>query len=279
MQKILFPTDFSSPADNAFIYALKIAKKLGAKIYTLHVYQRPDISKVQLPDNLKEVYDNIEFEEFENYRDKIPHLHKIAEANDLTGIPMANIMEEGEVEETILKVAKQEKIDLIVLGTKGASGLREIFIGSTAGEILENAHCMVLAVPEKALFDGVIDNIAITTEYKEPEELVALNKVVDFAKLFDANVYCVNVDLAHTADLDRKMEKWQQKFSGNGKVQFRVLGGTDIQESLSQFINEEKIDILAMLTRRRNFFQELFHYSMVKKMAYHLSTPVMGIRG
>ena len=277
MQKILFPTDFSSTADNAFIYALKIAKKLGARIYTLHVYQRPDISGVKLPHTLREVYNSIELEEFENYRDNVPHLHEIAKANGLTDVPIENIMEEGETLPTILKVAKREEIDLIVMGTKGASGLREIFIGSTAAEVLENAECLVLAVPENAVFDGMIDNIAITTEYK-PEELIALKRVVEFAGIFGANVYCVNVDLAHTADLDHKMDHWKEQYPGNGKVQFRVLDGTDIQEGLSKFINEEKIDILAMLTRKRNFFQELFHYSMVKKMAYHLNTPIMAIR-
>ena len=69
MKKILYPTDFSPTAENAYIFALQIADHLGASIITLHAFNRPDVSNFNLPDMLKEVYDSIDLDAFENYED------------------------------------------------------------------------------------------------------------------------------------------------------------------------------------------------------------------
>ena len=62
MKKILYPTDFSPTAENAFIFALQIADHLGASIITLHAFDRPDISNFNLPETLRDVYDTIDLD-------------------------------------------------------------------------------------------------------------------------------------------------------------------------------------------------------------------------
>ncbi|MCB0619159.1 MAG: universal stress protein [Saprospiraceae bacterium] len=277
MKKILFPTDFSAAAENAFVYALKVADKLGATITTLHVYQLPDIHAAHLPNTLREVYESIDLEEFENFRDSIPALRRIAEENDLGHVPINNALVKGPTLLTILRKAEEYGSDLIIMGTKGTTGLRNLFFGSIAGEVLENANCPVLAVPQEARFDGRIDRIAITTEFAE-EEKKALRHVLEFAKLFDAQVYCVNVDTAHTHFYTKRMETFRQDFAGVPKLHFEVLEGNFLKEELSIFLDEQAIDLVAMLTHKRNFLQELFHYSQTKSMAYQGKTPVLSIQ-
>jgi len=277
MKKILFPTDFSDAANHAFIYALQVAKKLGAQIITLHVYQLPDIKALHLPVTLKEVYDSLKVEVFENYRDEVPFLRKIAEENGYGDVPMTHSLEEGESIPGILKAAQSTGADMIVMGTKGAGWLKEIFIGSVAGEVLENAPCPVLAVPIEATFDGTINKIAVTTDFTE-EDCKTLNKVLEWAQQFDAVVYCVHVDTSHTEGIVRNMEKFKEKMGITHGIEYVVLNEFDLEKSISQFIESHQIDILAMLTHKRSFFEELFNYSHAKAMSYHTNIPILSIQ-
>ncbi len=277
MKKILFPTDFSNAANQAFIYALKIAQKLQAEVVTLHVYQKPDVSALHLPDVLKEVYDSLDLEAFENYRDEIPFLRKIAETHNLSGIRISNILEIGETIPTILKTAAAINADMIVMGTKGAGWLKEIFMGSTAAEVLENAGCPVLAVPEDASFDGSIDKIAVTSNYTGEDQKTLL-KVLDWAVLFDATVYCVHVDSSHTESITRRMENFKQTTGASDRVKYVVLNEFEMEKAIIHFVENERIDILAMLTHKRSFFAELFNYSHAKAMSYHTKVPILSIQ-
>lgn len=274
MKRILFPTDFSSAANQAFIYALQFAQHIEASIITLHVFNRPDVKGAHMAISLEELFQDMDLSVFENYRDAIPSLNKIAEENGLENLDIKHVLEEGAVVETILEVAKRDAVDMIVMGTTGASGLKRFLLGSVAAEVLENADCPVLAVPEKAVFDGHLNRIAFTTSY-QPEERKALDRVFAFAKVFNASLYCINVDVAHTESLTKSMETFKNAVAKTNNISFKVLEGTDIQESISRFLQENAIDILAMVTHKRNFLQELFQYSKTKAMTYHTNTPVL----
>ncbi|MCB0643618.1 MAG: universal stress protein [Phaeodactylibacter sp.] len=277
MKKILFPTDFSEAANHAFVYALNVAKRMGASITTLHTYQLPDINAVNLPHTLQEVYDSIDLEEFENYRDSVPALHRIATDNGLDQVPIEHVMEKGTTVPTILQTANAVGADMIIMGTTGASGLKEIFLGSVAGEVLEKANCTVLTIPHKAVFDGKIDKIALTTEFKD-EEVKALRRVLDFAELFGGEVHCINVDTSHTHFYTKGMEKLKAEFSDRKNIHFEVLEGEFIMDAVVQYLEDHQIDILAMVTHKRNFFQELFKFSMTKSMSYHSNIPILSIQ-
>jgi nucleotide-binding universal stress UspA family protein len=277
MKKILFLTDFSATAKNAYIYALNLANATGAEITTLHVYSMPDIRNVNLPESLKEVYESIELNAFENYKDSIPVLHKIAETNDLSHVNCVHVMIEGEPISAICEFAQKEHYDMLIMGTKGASGLREIFLGSVAAKILDKATIKVMAIPEDASFDGAIDNIVFTTEY-HTKEIVAFNEVVSFAKLLDSFIHCVHFDLSHTDRITNEMETWKKQVDNTySKVQFRSLDSNDMEKTLTEYCTSHNIDVVIMLTHKRSFFQRLFKYSITKKMFYHLKIPILSI--
>ena len=213
MKKILFPTDFSPAADHAFIYALKLAKQMNADITTLHCYELPALKGSHLPRTIREVYDSICMEEFENYRDNVPHLHEIAEKAGLGTVPINHVMQEGEAIFNIVRHAKREEVDLIVMGTTGASGMKKVFLGSIASEVMENAPCPVLAIPKQAQFDGEIDHVAFATQYKN-EEVKALQWLSNWPAIKGAYIHCVHVDLLHIEELVHKMETFSHHFKG-----------------------------------------------------------------
>ena len=279
MPRILFPTDFSDAANNAFIYALRVADTLNADLLAVHVYHVPVIKKASLPHTLLEFYEHIESEEFKDFQDNLPILHEIADSDNRSHVPLRSVLVKSEdAVRAIVRTAESENADMIIMGTKGATGLREIFIGSVAGEVMENANIPVLAVPEGARFDGKIDSIAVTTDFQE-EEVAAIRQVVDFASKFEASVSCVNVDLAHTESFLNRTQAFEEKLDINYPgFEISILEGTSIRAAVSSFMEEKDIDILAMVTHRRNFFQELFRFSRAKEMAYHLNTPILSIQ-
>ncbi|MCB0583191.1 MAG: universal stress protein [Phaeodactylibacter sp.] len=278
MKNILFPTDLSPAAEKAFIYALHFADKVGAMLTTLHVYIKPEVKGGKLPHTLSEFYASYDLEHFQNYKDAIPPLRDIQEANGFSHVKVVHLLKGGgKVLPTILQTAKEEDADMIIMGTTGARGLREIFLGSNAGEVLENADCPVIAVPEKSEFDGRIDQIAFTTTYKD-EERKALEKVIAITAPFRPEIHCINVDLSHTESITHQMDAFRASFKGQDNLQFHVLEGNDIKEAIFDFLEKNDIDILAMVTHKRNFLEELFNYSRTKTMSYHARTPVFSIQ-
>ena len=276
MKKILFPTDFSPAADHAFIYALKLAKQIDAEITTLHCYELPALKGSHLPRTMREVYDSMNLEEFENYRDNVPHLRKIAEEAGLESVNISHIMQEGEAIYNIVRTARNEKVDLIVMGTTGASGLKKIFLGSVAAEVMENAPCPVLAIPKKAMFDGEIDRIAFATDYKE-EEIKALHWLANWPAIKGADIHCVHIDLQHLEGLARRMVTFSKNFTEYRHLRFDVVDHTHFEKAITEFLDAKQIDMLAMVIHHRNFFKELFGYSHTKALAYHLTTPILAI--
>ncbi len=276
MKKILFPTDFSPAADHAFIYALQVAAAIDAAVLVVHIYELPNLKK-NLPNTIRELYESIEKEAYQEFQDNLPHLDAIAAHHQLSHIPVSYSLKEGDTLETIDRIARQEKIDFIIMGTKGASGLKEVFIGSVAAEIMENAPCPVMAIPEEAVFDGKLDHIAFTTDFKE-EDTAALKNLLHFASTFSAKVYCINVDISHTEFYLKRMDQVRADFAGTTNLECRMLKGSSIEAAVTDFMEEAHIDILAMVTQKRNFIQELFHYSQTKQMAYHSKVPVLALQ-
>lgn len=277
MKKILFPTDFSEAAENAFLYALRVADKSGAEIVTFHSYRQPDLSRSPLPNTVSEVYDSINLEEFENYRDNVPRLNEIAEEQGLTKVKVSHVLEDGDTIASILRFAKKENPDLIIMGTTGASGLKEVFIGSVAGEIMENAPCPVLAVPIEAKFDGRMNRIGFTTEFKS-EEKAALEYLNNWSRPFFADIHCIHVDINNVESLSHRMDNLKADFLDKRNIQFEVLEGENLEHTIADYLFENKIDLLAMVIHKRTFFQELFSYSQTKKMAYHFSVPILALQ-
>lgn len=278
MKHILFPTDFTEISDNAFVYALNLAAKTGATITALHTYALPKIKgAANLPRTMQEVYESIKVEEFKSFQDKIPHLTKIAAEQGLTEVPVQHVIKSGELVRTIILNARDLEADLIVMGTSGSSGFKEILVGSNAGEVLENAYCPVLVVPEDAKFDGQFDRIAVTTSFKE-EEKEALKWVLDFASDFGAEVTCVHVDVAHTEEFNHRMDQWSADFKDYPMLKFEVINGNDLLTTLTNYLEEKEMDLLTMLTHRRSFWEEIFIYSKTKKMVYYANTPILALQ-
>src|ERR1700687_4975889 len=136
LKNILFATDFSSAANAAAPFAMQLAKNYGAKVYGLHVSLFDDYTSAA-PEAWAMMAEARERQAQESAR----HLNE-----QLAGIEHEVLLSEGNIWEVVSEVIKQKEIDLIVLGTRGRTGLGKALLGSVAEQILRQAPCPVLTV-------------------------------------------------------------------------------------------------------------------------------------
>jgi nucleotide-binding universal stress UspA family protein len=274
MKKILFPTDFSKVANNAFVHALGLAKLVHGELILLHTYELPIIDNQFAPQNYKEVFDSLELANFDRFKDEIPKLRDIAAAHNFEHIKMSHMLMDGDLIYNVKEIIKNDKIDFVVMGTSGASGWKEMFLGTNTGEAIANLSVPVLSIPESAKF-AKIETIGFTTRFREKDK-AALSNVIQIAKSAGAMVKCLYVETKESDNTEATYKDWEDHFKTE-PVQFYIIPSDKINQTIEEFIVHQNIDVLAMLTYKRNFFQWLFTTSLTEKMSYHCNIPILAL--
>lgn len=274
MKKILFPTDFSDVSNNAFIYALKLADSINAAIITMHVYQLPQANYINVAEYLHEIYDVTELSNFENYKDEVPILRRIAEENNLEHVKISHALILGNLIHEIQKITQQEHIDFVVMGTKGATGLKETFLGTVATKVMNDVKAVILAIPERCKYQP-IKKILFITQYK-PEDINSFMKVMAFANIFQSHTDCLRVVSPNHDDKHDNMKDWNTLIEKHD-ITFHTIKGDDVEGIILNFIELHKTNMIAMHVYRRNFFEKLFQTSLSKKLAFHIDIPILAI--
>jgi len=142
LEKILMPTDFSSSSENAMRYAVSFAKEYDAELVVLHVIHEPH--------RLRRVTTTLPGEEIDKIiADEIGVVKKAMEqfVKDFSeGVNVKTLIKTGIAVVEIVESAKEENVDMIVIGTHGQTGTRHALIGSVAERVVRNAHCPVFTV-------------------------------------------------------------------------------------------------------------------------------------
>jgi nucleotide-binding universal stress UspA family protein len=274
MKKILFPTDFSDVSKNAFIYALQLADSINAEIITLHVYQLPQANYINISKYLHEVYDVTELSNFENYKDEVPVLRSIAEKNNLEHIKISHVLILGNLIHEIQKMTKEATIDFVVMGTKGATGLKETFLGTVATKVMNDVKTAVLAIPEHCQYQP-IKRILFVTQFRT-EDIGALKRVMVLAKFFKAHIDCLRVQTSDHESKNGNKEDWNEMIK-NQDILLHSIMGQDVEGIILNFIGLHKISMIAMHVYHKNFFEKLFQISLSKKLAFHVNVPILAI--
>ena len=274
MTKILFPTDFSNVANNAFVHALGLAKLVHGELILLHTYELPIIDSQFGLQNYKEIYDTIELSNLDRFKDELPKLRKIAEENGFESIKMSHILADGDLLHNIKEAVKKENIDYVVMGTSGASGWMEKLFGTNTGEAITSLKVPVFSIPEGAKYSK-IDTIGFTTRFREKDK-VALQNVIKIAKAAKAVVKCLYVETNESDNCAAVYQEWETLFKDE-PVQFFIIPSEYARETIEDFITSQEIDVLTMISYKRNFFQWLFTSSFTEKMATSSTIPILAL--
>lgn len=274
MKKILFPTDFSKASLNAFSYALRFAAKINAEIITLHVYELPPDVPLENYDLLLDTYEVSELNEFENYRSEVPKLRKIAEKLELGQVALSHVLQQGDPVVEILNAIKQDKPDFVIMGTRGASGLKEVFLGTIAERVINESKVPVLAIPENAKYKGIKKILFVAELHKLEMDMLA--QVCDLADTFNASTEVLQVKPREEEDDAKVLAKWKDRFK-NQKTHFTIIHSNASEDIIGDFIEMHHIDISVLFTHHKDLWQQLFLYSLSRNLAYHTTIPFLSI--
>lgn len=272
MRKILFPTDFSKAANNAFIYALNLAKELEAEIFVLHTYIQPVLSATHAgqPELVPEIYENFELQQFENFKTHSNRLRELASEQALTDINLTFLFHEGTVISNVDHVVAKEKIQLIVMGTNRADGIIDKIFGSNTLSVLRGVKIPVLSVPLEASYRG-IKEIIFTTMFREKDEK-PLSEILKIAACFDIKVKCLHVHKDKNLDIIALASRWEKMFNQKNLEFIFLEYEESIENSINKYIDSNRVDLLCLVKRNRNLLERLFTSSMSNKLRMHTNT-------
>ncbi len=275
MKKILVPTDFSANADKALNYAVSLAGFTNAEVHLLHAAQVTD-SSATFPVNPQ-------YAAFAgNNEEAVKKL--AAAAENFPGHKIHTHVYAGFVLESILKATTDLGADLVVMGTLGDSGIREKLFGSITASVIGRSAVPVLAIPLMADWNDPKKILFAINEFdKDPAGIEILVQIADaLGAEIDLAVF-TDTDTADAADYienAKGITAYERRLNDHfpGKdIKAERLYGSKFQDALDDHIEKNGIDIIAMVTHKRNLLEKLFRRSMTSKISYHTDIPLLAM--
>ena len=280
MKTILIPTDFSPNADHAAVYAFELGKHMKAGLKLCNAIMVPAAARMSpqvawpLMDltTLKKDADH----ELKKLSKKLQKPAKDAGASPQEYPPLEVLAEVGTVPEVIKMLAEKEEINLVVMGTSGASGLNKLFLGSTSRDLIASATLPVLLIPPGTDFKP-LKRIAFATDLTEGD-LALIHSLALFARPFNAEILIVHISKDEPEADQKKIDDFLNEVTCKAhyhKIYYRHVKDMGIDEGLTWLNDHVDIDMLAMVHRKHSFIKRLFEGSHTQRMAVHAKLPLL----
>lgn len=272
MKRILVPVDFSKEAENAARVAARIAKKTGSELYLLHM--------LELPTNTIDPtgYTQIIAEPQAIYFMKLAHerFEKFKSLPFFKGIKLIESVQFHYAFAGIISESKKNEIDLIVMGSQGASGLQEMFIGSNTEKVVRNSEIPVLVIKEETA-DGIGGKMVFASDFAD-ECKKTFQKIIDFANLFDSEIHFLYVNTIHnfntTKIIEERIENFLKDFEIKKFTQ-NIYNDISIESGILNFSRQIDANLIALNTHGRSGLSQLFNGSIGQELTNHALRPVI----
>jgi nucleotide-binding universal stress UspA family protein len=274
MKNILLPTDFSKNSINAIYYALEFLKDKKCQFYILNVQKASsfitdDMMVVNssttiyktLINAAKKSIDNIITTLKEEFYNKNHQFHAIVDYDNFV--------------DAINQVCDKHEIDLIIMGTKGASGLEKVLFGSNTVRVMQRCHTPALAIPDKYKFNKINHVAFATTNSKrfQKEELEILNKIITTN---NASLQILHLaDQNHLAyDAYDNIDFFATNFS-DAEHEYIDTPSNEMFSVVSDYIHKNGVNMLAIMNKKHSFLERLFKTYAVERYAFKIDIPLL----
>ncbi len=276
MVHILLPTDFSENASQAIHYAVQLFENDDCTFHLLNTFTPiayniatfangystmmiEEVTRKNAENGLLEIEKNLK----KKYRNPKHKFKRLASFNLLV----------NEIE----TVVKERGIDLIVMGTKGATGAKEVFLGTNTMYTIKKVNCPVIAVPEEFNYKTPKE-ILFPTDFKFSIDNIYLKLLKSICTNHDARLNILNIYFGEplNASQEATKEKLEEFFKDNAH-HFHTEEYVDLVEAVPQFQIKHKINFLVMIQNKHSFFENLLFKPVIKQIVYHTNVPIMVI--
>ena len=270
MKRILVPTDFSKHAEYALKVAAQIAKKNDGENFLLHMLELPTTGN----DAVSRAHDIPELMFFKNAA--VAKLDELMDADYLDGVKISRIIQFEMAFEGIIKNGEAHNADLIVMGSHGANGFQEMFIGSNTEKVVRNSNVPVLVIKrEEDTFNASKFVFAsdFSDEIKKPFE-----KVVEFVNKFGSHLYLANINTPNNFKSTKVAQKQMDEFIANFKIDnysTHIYNDVNVEKGILHFAKSIDADIIGMSTHGRKGLSHFFNGSISEDLVNHAKRPVI----
>lgn len=273
---ILFPTDFSENTSNALSFALEIARTSGAKLHLMHSieesYNFAMMDDTSIATGLNQSLSQTVKKLFENMKDEIRKDHKYNE------LVIETTVQSGRAVYSILEVAENLDADMVVVGSKGRTGLKKILLGSTTAEVIQRSDIPVLAVPREASYDG-FKQIIFATDYQDGD-LEALQFVVEIARLFNSKINIFHSTPENNLKSEIMLRGFRdlvtEKISYHN-IDFETAPSTQFFEAVTNKMIQHQFSLLVMVHYEETF--PPLPKKLSQEMSYYSEAPLLVLSG
>jgi len=272
MKSILVPIDFSEQAKYAAKVASDIARHTDAKIFLLHMLELPtgviDPAGYGNSSNtpsallfLKRAHEK--FEEFK----KLPFLE---------GLDVQDSVQFHKAYDGIIDESKKQKADLIVMGSKGTSGLEEMLVGSNTEKVVRNSDVPVLVI-KRDIEKFKVENIVFASNFGF-DHRKAFQKILDFASLFNARLHLLKINTIHNFETTKESSDAIRAFINDfdlGDYTLNIYNDISVEAGILNFSKVIDADAILLNTSGRRGLAHLFNGSIGEDLANHAKLPVI----
>lgn len=271
MKRILIPVDFSEQAQRAIESAAQIAKRTNAEIYLLHM--------IDLPSNEADLDDRADASSpakllfLRKVHEKIEELMNV---DVLKGIKVHEEVRFHKTFSGIIDYSKELGIDLIVMGSQGATGLKELFIGSNTEKVVRNSNVPVLVV-KKGMAQTGLNKHVFASNFSDKTK-PSFGRFLEFSAIFDAEVHLLFVNTVHNFEATQETSKRIRQFIAGfdmPKHSLNIYNDVSIEKGILNFAKELDADLIALNTHQRSGLSSMFNESISEDLVNHAYKPVI----
>lgn len=259
MQTVIVPVDFSETSLNAARYAIQLLTgHYGVNMVLHHVYEKANQAE-----------------------EAVAKLEELKTTLRESGIVKTEVLaEQGSDFITELeKLARHRHADLIIMGITGRSAIGQTLIGSNTLKIVQTKVCPVLIIPSEASYRD-IKNVLLTSDFKNVMANTPSVPIKKVLKPFHPHLHILNVDSSHyvalTEEYQAERNKLKEMFA-EFNPEFYFMSLHDVDEAISQFAEDKKVDFIIVIHKEQSLFSKLFVKSHTKKLAYQGTVPVLAL--
>ena len=271
IKKILVPVDFSDTSVNALKYATELAGKMNARLEIVHVYHITAGGDTSFFVNESMIKNQqlVSEKKLKELASDIPSLENI---------PHAFAVEFGLTSSALLNYLDAAGIDLVVMGTKGATDILSKVVGSTTTDIINNARCPVIAIPKEAR-SVHWSNVAVALDKIEMDTGALKSWLSYLRQIFDCNFYVIHINEtpADTNYPEQQQDVLKQLFE-EIPFHFHAVASHSVERGLIDHMKEVEADVLMIFPRKRHIIIDLFTHKVTNHLCEQLHQPIFAYR-
>jgi nucleotide-binding universal stress UspA family protein len=276
MKNILLPTDFSENSWNAIKYALQLFKNETCKFYLLNAYT-PVIYDVEyvlgnpaqfglgdaIRENALKKLDDFKIRIAKEFKNPKHTIETMAAFNTLVS--------------ELKEVVKKKAIDYVVMGTKGATGAREILFGSNTVHVFKNVKCPIIAIPDGFVFEKPHE-VLFPTDYEIDYKDHHIKPILNIIALFNTRVNILNATYGYDlSEIQKTNKKILETYFKKEAHLFHSVSNQNVSEAITNFQLKTRVNLLVMINNKHSFFENLFFKNTINQIGFHLNIPFMVI--